>query len=88
MHGFCTVGVFVGILCMGWNCFEMRGKLDGIDELVTFADKLEKATIDTIESGTMTKDLALITTLENVNTVNSEDFIKAIRATLENLLNA
>ena len=61
---------------------------DGIDELVTFADKLEKATIDTIESGTMTKDLALITTLENVNTVNSEDFIKAIRATLENLLNA
>ena len=26
MHGFCTVGVFVGILCMGWNCFEMRGK--------------------------------------------------------------
>ena len=65
-----------------------RGKLDGIDELVTFADKLEKATIDTIESGTMTKDLALITTLENVNTVNSEDFIKAIRATLENLLNA
>ena len=51
---------------------------------MTFADKLEKATIDTIESGTMT----LITTLENVNTVNSEDFIKAIRATLENLLNA
>ena len=48
-------------------------------KLVTFADKLEKATIDTIESGTMTKDLALITTLENVNTVNSEDFIKAIR---------
>ena len=41
-----------------------------------------------LESGTMTKDLALITTLENVNTVNSEDFIKAIRATLENLLNA
>ena len=26
MHGFCTVGFFVGILCMGWNCFEMRGK--------------------------------------------------------------
>ena len=26
MHGFCTVGVFIGILCMGWNCFEMRGK--------------------------------------------------------------
>lgn len=63
-----------------------RGKLDGIDELVSFADKLEKATIDTIEGGTMTKDLALITTLDNVTTVNSEDFIKAIRATLEKML--
>ena len=63
-----------------------RGKLDGIDELVQFADKLEEATIETIESGTMTKDLALITTLENVNTVNSEDFIKAIRVLLEKKL--
>lgn len=63
-----------------------RGKLDGIDELVSFADKLEKATIDTIEGGTMTKDLALITTLENITTVNSEGFIKAIRATLEKML--
>ena len=60
-----------------------RGKLDGIGELVQFADKLEEATIETIESGTMTKDLALITTLENVNAVNSEDFIKAIRSRLE-----
>ena len=42
-----------------------------------FADRLEKATIDTIESGEMTKDLALITTIENP-TLNSEDFIKAI----------
>ncbi|MDO4169286.1 MAG: NADP-dependent isocitrate dehydrogenase [Lachnospiraceae bacterium] len=60
-----------------------RGELDGIDELVIFADKLEKATIDTIENGTMTKDLALITSLENVNAVNSEGFIKAVRKTLE-----
>jgi isocitrate dehydrogenase len=60
-----------------------RGKLDGIPELADFADRLEKATIDTIESGTMTKDLALITTLETVNPVNSEDFIKAVRARLE-----
>ncbi len=42
-----------------------RGELDGIDALVDFANKLEKATIATIESGKMTKDLALITTLEN-----------------------
>ena len=60
-----------------------RGELDGNDALMQFADKLEKATIDTIENGTMTKDLALITSLENVNVVNSEDFIKAIRKTLE-----
>ena len=60
-----------------------RGELDNNAELMAFADKLEKATIDTIESGTMTKDLALITTLENPNAVNSEEFIKAIRKTLE-----
>ena len=60
-----------------------RGELDSNAELMAFADKLEKATIATIEGGTMTKDLAMITTLENVNAVNSEDFIKAIRATLE-----
>ena len=45
---------------------------------MTFADKLEKATIDTIEAGEMTKDLALITSLENPTVLNSEDFIKAI----------
>ena len=55
-----------------------RGELDGNSELMDFADRLEKATIDTIESGEMTKDLALITTLENPMVLNSEDFIKAI----------
>ena len=63
-----------------------RGEMDGNAELSAFADRLEKATIATIESGKMTKDLALITTLENVTTVNSEGFIKAIRATLEKML--
>ena len=60
-----------------------RGELDGTPELSAFADKLEKATIDTIEGGQMTKDLALITELENVTVLNTENFIKAIRATLE-----
>ena len=55
-----------------------RGEMDSNEALARFADKLEKATIDTIEEGTMTKDLALITTLENVNVVNSQNFIKAI----------
>lgn len=63
-----------------------RGELDGISDLMTFADKLEAATLKTIEDGTMTKDLALITELENVNTVNSEGFIKAVRTTLEAML--
>ena len=63
-----------------------RGELDGNKELMEFADKLEKATIDTIESGKMTKDLALITTLENVTVLNSENFIKAIRETLEKMM--
>ena len=60
-----------------------RGELDKIGELVEFADKLEKATIKTIEDGKMTKDLALITSLKDVTVLNSENFIKAIRATFD-----
>ena len=63
-----------------------RGELDGIKELQDFADKLEKATLDTIETGKMTGDLALITTNPNPVKLNTEDFIKAIRANLEKML--
>ena len=63
-----------------------RGELDGINELEIFADKLEKAVIDTIESGKMTKDLALITTLPNPVVLNSRDFILAVRENLEKSL--
>ena len=62
-----------------------RGELDGLDDLIAFADRLEKATLKTIEDGKMTKDLALITSLENVTVLNSENFIKEIRKTLEAL---
>lgn len=62
-----------------------RGELDNNKDLMTFADKLEKATIQTIEQGKMTKDLALITSLQDVTVLNSEDFIKEIRKTLETL---
>ena len=55
-----------------------RGELDGNKELQDFADRLEQATIDTIEAGEMTKDLALITTIPDPVVLNSEDFIKAI----------
>ena len=62
-----------------------RGELDNLPELMAFADKLEKATLSTIESGKMTKDLALITSIEDVTVLNSRDFILAIRDTMENL---
>ena len=51
-----------------------RGELDQIPELSAFADKLEEATLATIESGKMTKDLALITTIQNPTVLNSRDF--------------
>lgn len=60
-----------------------RGELDKLPALSEFADKLEAACIKTIESGKMTKDLALITTIENPTVLNSEGFIKAIREELE-----
>jgi isocitrate dehydrogenase len=63
-----------------------RGELDNLPELSAFADKLEQACVSTIESGKMTKDLALITTIENPVVLSSEGFIKAIRAELEKLL--
>ena len=62
-----------------------RGEMDSNPALMEFADKLEKATLSTIESGKMTKDLALITTLKDVTVLNSLDFIRAIRATLETM---
>lgn len=68
------------------GALKKRGELDGIQELSDFADKLEKATIGTIEEGKMTKDLALITTLPNPTVLNSRDFILAIREKLDTLL--
>lgn len=63
-----------------------RGELDQIPELSAFADKLEAATVKTIEAGKMTKDLALITSIENPTVLNSEGFIKAVREELEKSL--
>ena len=55
-----------------------RGELDELPELMAFADKLEKATIDTIESGIMTGDLYLLSSLENKQKVGTEEFLRAI----------
>lgn len=63
-----------------------RGEMDGLGQLVTFAHNLEKASIDTINDGVMTKDLALLTELKDVKVTDTEGFIKAIRERLEKLL--
>lgn len=62
-----------------------RGELDGNADLMKFADNLEKASLETINSGVMTKDLAMLTELKDVKTVNSFDFIHAIKQNLEKL---
>ncbi|MBQ7186782.1 MAG: NADP-dependent isocitrate dehydrogenase [Ruminococcus sp.] len=63
-----------------------RGELDELPELVSFADKLEQATIKTIEDGVMTGDLYLLSKLENKRKVNTEDFLKAVDERLKALL--
>ncbi|MBO7514400.1 MAG: NADP-dependent isocitrate dehydrogenase [Lachnospiraceae bacterium] len=63
-----------------------RGQMDELPELVRYADCLEKATIDTIESGYMTKDLALVSSLPEIHPLSSEAFIKAIAERLAQYL--
>lgn len=63
-----------------------RGELDQNAQLSAFADKLEKATLATIEGGQMTKDLAMITELENPKVLNSRDFILEVRKNLDQLV--
>ncbi len=60
-----------------------RGELDELPDLISFADRLEKAVLDTIENGTMTGDLARITTIPNPTVVDSLGFIQAVRSTYE-----
>ena len=63
-----------------------RGELDGNSELAAFADKLEHATLTTIESGKMTGDLILISDLENKEKLSTLGFIEAVRETLDTLM--
>ena len=73
----------VGTIFAWTGALRKRGELDGISELCDFADRLEKATQGTIESGKMTKDLALITSIPNPTVLNSKDFILAIKEELD-----
>ena len=63
-----------------------RGELDGIPELSSFAGKLEKACIDTVERGIMTKSLSILSTLENKKIVNAVELLQAIKERLESQL--
>lgn len=63
-----------------------RGELDNIPELSAFAEKLEKATIDTIEDGVMTGDLYLLSTLENKKKVNTREFLEEVGSRLKAML--
>ena len=63
-----------------------RGELDALPELAIFADKLEKASLATIEEGVMTKDLALMSTLPGKRAVSSKAFLEEIRIRLDRLL--
>lgn len=67
------------------GALKKRGELDGIDELVDFATKLEKASIETIEKGVMTKDLAQLSEVAEKKIVNTEDFLKEIRKTFDSM---
>ncbi|MDO4618127.1 MAG: NADP-dependent isocitrate dehydrogenase [Clostridia bacterium] len=63
-----------------------RGELDGLSDLVDFADKLEKATIDTIEEGVMTGDLAAMSKLPNIKKVDTEEFLVEINERLAKMM--
>ena len=63
-----------------------RGELDGTSELCDFADKLEKATIQTIEEGVMTGDLALLSKLDNIKKVDTETFLVEVNERLKKIM--
>lgn len=86
LHGESTSTNSVATLFAWTGALRKRGQLDGLDSLAGFADKLERATLDTIESGVMTGDLAAMSTLPNVRRVNTVGFLQAVDQTLQGLL--
>ena len=74
-------------IVFAWSgALRKRGELDGAPELCAFADKLEKATIQTIEDGVMTGDLYLISKLDNKRKVDSKTFLDEIKIRLDSLM--
>jgi isocitrate dehydrogenase len=68
------------------GALKKRGEIDGNEDLVSFAEKLEAASISTIENGVMTGDLYILSELEKKEKVSTEAFIKQIKLTLEKMM--
>ena len=83
MNGEPTSSNSVATIFAWSGALRKRGELDNLPDLIDFANRLEKATIDTIESGKMTGDLGAISTLENIKVLNSEEFIHEIAKHLQ-----
>ena len=70
-----------------WSgAFRKRGELDGLEDLVDYADNLEIASKSTIEDGVMTGDLAALSELENKRIVNTQEFLFEVRKRLESII--
>ena len=83
MKGESTSSNSVATIFAWSGALRKRGELDNLPDLVDFANRLEKATLDTIESGKMTGDLGAISSLENIQVLNSEEFIHEIAKKLQ-----
>jgi isocitrate dehydrogenase len=68
------------------GALKKRAELDGLRNLSDFADKLEAASIKTIENGVMTKDLAQLSEVSNIKVVNTEEFLKEVKKTLDAMI--
>ena len=68
------------------GALKKRGEMDGLDDLASFGEKLAAATIQAVESGKMTGDLAAITSLEHVEKLSTLGFISAVREELEKMM--
>ena len=68
------------------GALKKRGELDGLSDLCRFAETLEKATIQTIEEGIMTGDLALLSSLPNKKKVNTEEFLLEVNQRLKAMM--
>ena len=89
IHRINTPHFFHRTTIFAWSgALRKRAELDGLADLAAFADALERATVETIEGGVMTKDLAALSELPDKTQVDTFGFLDAIAVRLEGLLKA